>query len=193
MIEKRGHALVVSLPKEPVPLFVDPMRMSQVLSNLLVNAAKYTDEGGHIELRARVEGAQCVIDIADDGKGLDEATLQSMFEMFWRGGELDVTGTSSMGIGLALVRTVVGLHEGTITAKSDGPGHGSIFTVMIPVAAREATTDEAAAGVQAPAASARPGLRAAKRARKIVIADDVEDVAWSLSAVLELQGTRCGP
>jgi two-component system CheB/CheR fusion protein len=184
MIEKRGHVLAVSLPKEPVSLFVDPMRMGQVLSNLLVNAAKYTEEGGHIELRARIEGSQCVIDVVDDGKGLDESALQSMFEMFWRSGELDAAGTSSMGIGLALVRTVVGLHDGTVSAKSDGPGHGSTFTVTLPVATAEETATEA----QASATSPKAGPQAPKKTRKIVIADDVEDVAWSLCAVLELQG-----
>jgi two-component system CheB/CheR fusion protein len=189
MIEKRCHALVVALPKEPVPLFVDPMRVSQVLSNLLVNAAKYTDEGGHIDLRARVEGGQCVIEVVDDGKGLDEAALQSMFEMFWRSGELDAAGATSMGIGLALVRTVVQLHEGSVTANSDGPGRGSVFTVSLPIEAEDApAAEEAAPGTRTAVAASRPASRATKKPRRIIVADDVEDVAWSLCAVLELQG-----
>ena len=84
LIERRGHTLGVSLPDEPVRLVVDPTRMAQVLSNLLINAAKYTDEGGRIELRAFVQDDQCRIEVADNGKGLDEAARRSMFEMFWR-------------------------------------------------------------------------------------------------------------
>jgi two-component system CheB/CheR fusion protein len=188
MIEKRRHALEVTLPAHPVVLNADPTRMSQVFSNLLVNAAKYTQEGGHIALRARVDAEQCVIEVIDDGKGFDEAAQQSMFEMFWRSGELDAGGSSSMGIGLALVRTVVQMHEGAVAAKSDGPGRGSTFTVTLPLAAPEARVNGVPTEALPPAHAKAAGRRRKARTHRIVIADDIDDVAWTLGTVLEAEG-----
>ena len=186
LLERRGHQLRTRLPETPVMLCIDPLRMSQVLSNLLVNAAKYTDEGGHIELAARTEGDQCVIDVTDDGRGLDEAALGSMFDMFWRSSELDAATTHSMGIGLALVRSVVGMHEGSVGATSPGPGNGSTFTVRLPL--RVPTADEPAAGALREPGSAVNGNGLAPRPQRILVADDHDDVAWTLAAVLEGAG-----
>ncbi|HEX7637082.1 MAG TPA: CheR family methyltransferase, partial [Burkholderiaceae bacterium] len=132
-IEQRRHALEVVLPPGPLVVDVDPARMAQVLSNLLVNAAKYTDEGGHVALRARAEGGRCVIEVSDDGRGLDEAARRSMFEMFWRADERDPAGAQGLGIGLAVVRSLVQMHGGTVSADSAGPGRGSTFVVSLPL------------------------------------------------------------
>ena len=184
IIERRRHALRTLLPEAPLMLCVDPMRMSQVLTNLLVNAAKYTDEGGHIVLSARAEGGHCVIEVADDGRGLDAATQASMFDMFWHSSPLDAAGTHSMGIGLALVRSVVGMHDGSVSAASPGPGAGSTFTIRLPLHVEPVA---APAPVVAPRESANGAVRL-RETRRILIADDNEDVAWTLAAVLEGAG-----
>ena len=186
MLARRRHELTTRMPDFPVMLCVDPVRMSQVLCNLLVNAAKYTDEGGHVALSARIELDQCVIDVTDDGRGLDEDALASMFEMFWRSSEFDAAGAHSMGIGLALVRSVVSLHEGSVGATSPGPGQGSTFTIRLPLylpageEPRAPARQEEAAGPDGNGAVAKP--------QRIVVADDHEDVAWTLATVLEGAG-----
>jgi two-component system CheB/CheR fusion protein len=190
LIERHRHTFVARLPAEPVSLFVDPGRISQVLSNLLANAAKYTPEDGRLELRAHVADEHCAIEVVDNGRGLDEEALRSMYEMFWRGGEIDSSGPHSMGIGLAVVRTVVQLHGGTIGARSDGPGRGSTFTVQLPLpTAAEVALGRDAAAAAASAASASPDRTDGNfRPRRIVILDDIEDVAWTLATVLEAAG-----
>ena len=135
VLQRLRHELRVSLPDETLWLQADPERLGRALSHLLVNAASYTDDGGHVQLRARAEHGQCVIEVSDDGRGLDDATLGSLFDTFWRSGE---AGAAGLGIGLALVRSVVTLHEGSVGAASDGPGKGSTFIVRLPLAAANA-------------------------------------------------------
>ncbi|HEY8976721.1 MAG TPA: PAS domain S-box protein, partial [Burkholderiaceae bacterium] len=183
LADRRGHTLTVRLPDEEIMLNADPTRMGQVLSNLLINAAKYTDEGGHIELRASVEGGQCRIEVADDGKGLDEAARRSMFEMFWRASEFDVGSGQGMGIGLSVARSVVQMHDGTIAAESDGPGKGTTIVITLPLGHPAAPSAPAAAS---PAPG--PALPHVERRRHVVVADDIEDVAWALSAALQAWG-----
>jgi len=165
LIERRGHTLGVSLPDEPARLVVDPTRMAQVLSNLLINAAKYTDEGGRIELRAFVQDDQCRIEVADNGKGLDEAARRSMFEMFWRASELDTGSAQGMGIGLAVARSVVQMHGGSITAESEGPGQGTTVVITLPLGEPAALAAPAEAGMST--ASAQPHVA---RRRRVVVA-----------------------
>jgi signal transduction histidine kinase/ActR/RegA family two-component response regulator len=186
VIDKRRHALQITLPPDPVMLFVDASRVSQALSHLLINAAKYTREGGHIALRARVEGGRCIIDVVDDGKGLDEETNESMFEMFWHSDEVDATETQSMGIGLALVRTVAQLHDGIISAASDGPGHGSTFTMNLPLPSEQATAVEAPAPTRhiAPTTASSPH----ESPCRVLVVDDIEDLGWAQGAVLQAAG-----
>jgi len=167
-----------------VPLLVDPIRMGQVLSNLLVNAAKYTDEGRRIDLSGRTERDQCVIEVTDSGRGLDDDDLASMFDMFWRSSKLDVAGSHSMGIGLALVRSVVSMHEGSVGATSPGPGRGSTFTIRLPMYTPSPDEVPPSAPAAAPARTEVADLRG----RRILIADDNEDVAWTLSQVLSSAG-----
>ncbi len=176
VIERRRHALRTQWPDAPLTVCVDAVRMSQVVSNLLVNAAKYTDEGGHITLAVRGADGQCVIDVSDDGRGLDAKALASMFDMFWRRGELDAANAHGMGIGLALVRSVVSLHDGSVSAASPGPGQGSTFTIRLPLHEGSPASHEP----QRPAA--------ALDVRRILVVDDNEDIAWTLAAVLESHG-----
>ncbi|NKI92535.1 chemotaxis protein CheB [Rhizobacter sp. SG703] len=181
-IERRGHELGVSLPARPVMLDADPSRLSQVLSNLLVNAAKYTDDGGRIALTGHTEGAQLVLTVSDNGRGLDAKALESMFDMFWQSGEIETKSAHSMGIGLSLVRSIVQMHGGTVEARSDGPGHGSAFIVRLPLAP---TGDELPVDTDDGATTAGDTRPAPQR---IVIADDNEDASWSLATLLSAEG-----
>jgi CheY-like chemotaxis protein len=134
LIEENGHAFVVGFPSEPIALDADPVRLAQVLSNLLNNAAKYTAQGGYIWLTAERHGEEAVVTVRDTGIGIAAALLPRMFEMFTQGEQSRAPTIGGMGIGLALARQIVELHSGTITAHSDGPGQGSTFTVRLPVA-----------------------------------------------------------
>jgi two-component system CheB/CheR fusion protein len=162
--DKRRHTITVRLPDEDIVLHADPARMSQVLSNLVINAAKYTDEGGHIEVRAGVRDGLVRIEVADDGKGLDEAARRSMFEMFWRASEIDAGSAQGMGIGLAVARSVVQMHEGTIAAESDGPGKGSTIVITLPL--RQAASPAAPADASVMQGPAQPHVA---RRRRVVV------------------------
>lgn len=135
ILEAAGHSLHVGAPKEPVFIEVDPDRLTQVVSNLLNNAAKYTPSGGSIEILARQDGDYATIAVADSGIGISAEALPTVFEMFTQvRGETD-RSQGGLGIGLCLVRQLVQLHGGTVSASSPGAGKGSTFTVRLPLAA----------------------------------------------------------
>jgi len=131
-IEGARHALAVDLPEESLLVHADFVRLAQVVSNLLNNAARYTSEGGRLRLAVRREGREAVISLADNGIGIAPEILPRVFEMFMQGGRDPRGAQSGLGIGLALARRLVELHGGTIEAESDGPGRGSRFTVRLP-------------------------------------------------------------
>jgi signal transduction histidine kinase len=134
LLAARRHRLTVSLPPGPVYLEADPLRLAQVLTNLLGNAAKFTDPGGHIRLTARVEAGQVVLRVRDNGRGVDPDLLPRVFDLFYQAagpGRQEV----GLGIGLALVKSLVELHGGSVEASSDGPGTGSEFIISLPVCA----------------------------------------------------------
>jgi signal transduction histidine kinase len=131
-IDKAMHQLTVRMPKEDVFLMGDLARLSQVLGNLLINAAKYTLPGGKISLIANIDGKEIVVRVADTGIGIPEGKLSEIFEMFSQVySPLDRT-QGGLGIGLALVRRIVQMHGGSVYAESDGIGKGSAFTVRLP-------------------------------------------------------------
>jgi PAS domain S-box-containing protein len=133
LIDEKRHRLLVSLPADSLMLEADPLRLSQVLSNLLANAAKYTDPGGQIELAATVEEALLVIRVRDNGIGIPREAMGNIFRMFWQVNCKSDRSEGGLGIGLAFVEGVVQLHGGTIEARSDGPGRGSEFIVRLPM------------------------------------------------------------
>jgi signal transduction histidine kinase len=133
LLADRQHRLTVSLPAEPVFLVADPVRLGQVLTNLLGNAAKFTDPGGHIRLTARVEAGQVVLRVRDNGRGIDPDRLPRVFDLFFQIPGQQATG--GLGIGLALVKSLVELHGGSVAACSDGPGTGCEFVVRLPACA----------------------------------------------------------
>ncbi|HTW38762.1 MAG TPA: ATP-binding protein [Steroidobacteraceae bacterium] len=181
LIDAKGHSLSVVLPPEPIELEVDPLRLSQALSNLLTNAAKYTDAGGEIVLRIELTEAQLNFTVSDTGIGLSAGSLPTLFEMFSQVDSAIDRAEGGLGIGLALVKGLVTLHGGSVDAASAGPGRGSTFTIHLP---RTAVTQRRVRGEQRPA---RADLGRAARCT-VLIADDNRDAAESLALVLKSEG-----
>jgi signal transduction histidine kinase len=179
-IDGAGHKLTLLQPPGRLVLDADPPRLAQAFMNLLSNAAKYTDPGGQIEVRAVVEGGTALVTIRDNGIGIDPARLESVFEMFSQEEPALSRARGGLGIGLALTRKLVQMHGGTIAAASDGPGKGTQFMVRLPVAAVEAQGDTPSP-VQEPVAAAPGALR-------ILVADDNVDAAETLAMLLEVMG-----
>ncbi|KAF1047406.1 MAG: Sensor protein EvgS [Xylophilus sp.] len=175
LVDNGGHVLEVRLPERPVLLDADPVRLAQVLSNLLSNAARYTPAGGRIVLHAELRPPRVVIVVEDNGIGMEPATVESMFEMFSQSSHATDRGSHGLGIGLALARNIVHLHHGEIHGESDGPGRGSRFTVELPLAAM----DEAMQGAAPRPEAGMP---------QVLIVDDNADVTWSVARLL----TGCG-
>lgn len=179
LIEGKSHQLSVTLPKTPVALDGDPLRLSQVLTNLLLNAAKYTDPGGSIALTAEIDTDELVLTVQDNGIGIPDWAQQSIFTMF---AQVEGAGTRTeggLGIGLALARHLLDLHEGSIAVASDGPGHGSKFTVRLPLA----SPDAGERPCRTPSLSPKEVARSS-----ILIADDNRDAADTLAMLLRLSG-----
>jgi signal transduction histidine kinase len=138
LLESRRHNLRLALPDHPVQLHGDPVRLAQVLSNLLDNAAKYTPEGGDVELAAAVDADWVLISVTDNGIGLDhdEAAVSRLFTIFSQGeAENGAMHGGGLGIGLSLVKAFVEMHGGSVEARSAGPGQGACFAVKLPLPA----------------------------------------------------------
>jgi signal transduction histidine kinase len=134
MIEAHQHTLKVQLPSHPISLFADPVRMEQVLANLLTNAAKYTPDGGEIVVGARVERDQVVLSVRDNGIGIAPEMQSRVFDLFVQADSARERSHGGLGIGLALARKIVEMHGGSVEAISDGLDHGSEFVVCMPIA-----------------------------------------------------------
>jgi two-component system, sensor histidine kinase len=181
LIDAKNHVLTLDLPADPLELEVDPLRLSQALSNLLTNAAKYTDAQGQITLSACQDSEGLVIRVTDNGIGIESDVIEGLFEMFSQIDSAIDRAEGGLGIGLALVKGLASLHGGSVHAASAGLGQGSEFTIRLP---RSVIVERRTAGADAPdAASVAFGPRC-----KIVIADDNRDAADSLGLLLELSG-----
>jgi signal transduction histidine kinase len=132
-MQERKHRLSTSFTDAPIWVQADPARLEQVFVNLLFNAAKYTDPGGRIRLSAETEQGEAVIRIRDSGIGIEPRDLPRIFDLFAQADPSSRRAEAGMGIGLALVRTLVERHGGRVTAASGGRGHGSEFTVRLPM------------------------------------------------------------
>ena len=179
LVDGRQHELEVVAPQAAIVMQADPLRVSQIIANLLTNAAKYTEPHGHIRLAAALDDDDVVIEVSDNGIGIAPESLPAVFDMFTQLRGTDDRAGGGLGIGLALTKGLVELHGGSIVVRSDGVGCGSVFTVRLP-------RGEAA---QPPPSAPRPDAppRAAS-ARRILVADDNRDAAESLAALLELEG-----
>jgi PAS domain S-box-containing protein len=179
-IETRRHAFSVELPPPPVHFVADPLRLSQVLANLLTNAAKYTDPEGSIRLRARALDDLITISVVDTGVGIPKEALENVFAMFSQVKATYDRSEGGLGIGLSLSRGLVQLHGGTIEAKSAGPGKGSEFIVRLP---RKVLVKEPAKQITGGTARKAPS-------RRVLVADDNRDAAETLATLLALEGHK---
>ena len=179
-IDSRRHQLHAALPDAPVLLRGDFARLSQVVANLLNNAAKYTDEGGAIDVALTLGQGQAVITVRDNGVGIDAELLPNIFELFEQGKRSLDRSQGGLGVGLTLVHRLVGLHQGTVTATSAGSGRGSEFQVVLPCLS-EVGDDAMSATQRSPARRPRAGCR-------ILVVDDNHDAAEATKVLLELGG-----
>jgi CheY-like chemotaxis protein len=177
-IDDRRHQLTVSLPNGPIRLEADPTRLEQVFWNLLNNAAKYTDPGGRIDLSAEAVGGQVAVRVRDTGVGIEPAMLPRLFQMFVQVGEHKEHAQGGLGIGLGLVRRLVEMHGGSITAHSEGRGRGSEFAVRLPMLPAVSTEPAPPKNLDRSAAATPPR-------RRILVVDDNTDAATSLARLLE--------
>jgi CheY-like chemotaxis protein len=184
LVEARGHALTVKPPPQPMRIHGDFARLTQIVANLLNNAAKYTQEGGTISLYAEREGDRVAIRVVDSGVGIPKEALATIFEPFRQLGHAADRPAGGLGIGLTLVKRLVEKHGGAVEVRSDGLDKGSEFVVRLPVDFEaSATTAPQEPAIAAPAA-------APSRRRRILVADDNVDLATSMGLLLELMGNE---
>ncbi|WP_292456034.1 ATP-binding protein [Methylibium sp.] len=178
LIEAADLRLEQHIGEESMLLDADAVRLAQVFANLLNNAAKYTDAGGRIELAARRENDQALVTVRDTGIGIAADMLPRVFDLFTQIDRDRGRSQGGLGIGLSLVKSLVGMHGGSVEAASAGPGHGAEFTVRLPLAP---------AGLQAEAANA-DSAAATPSAQRVLVVDDNVDAADSLGVLLEFMG-----
>jgi PAS domain S-box-containing protein len=179
LLDEKHHTLVLELPTQPVPLEADVVRLAQVFSNLLINAAKYTDPGGKIHLQALLRGTDVIVSVRDNGIGIPADMLPLVFNMFFQSHTAVGRTEGGLGVGLSLVRGLVGLHGGGVEARSAGPRQGSEFIIRLPAAGT--VQDTVDAGSEIEPISADAGL-------KILVVDDNRDAADTCAMLLEASG-----
>jgi two-component system, chemotaxis family, CheB/CheR fusion protein len=181
LLDAKHHTLSLDLPKDPVRLHADAVRLEQVFSNLLINAAKYTDPKGHVRLRAVQIGNDVVVSVLDDGIGISADMMPRLFTMFSQARSALERAEGGLGVGLSLVRGLVALHGGTVEAQSEGPGCGSRFIVRLPVAVQRDDQRQTDHRTDAPVCGA---------SLRVLVADDNRDAADTCGTLLEVLGHR---
>jgi CheY-like chemotaxis protein len=171
-----GHVLAVDLPSTPLWVYADLTRLAQAFANILNNAVKFTDRGGHISVDAAIDGREAVITLSDTGIGIDPAALPAIFDMFVQIDQGPRRTHSGLGIGLALAKRLVELHDGRLEARSEGPGAGTTFVVRLPIAS---PADEQQPVVIVPQPTGRC---------RVLVADDIPDAAEMMRVMIECMG-----
>jgi PAS domain S-box-containing protein len=179
LFETRRQQLTVTVPPVPVYVSADPMRLSQVLGNLLNNSTKYTPEEGHAWITVESQGPEAVIQVGDNGIGIEPSMLPRVFELFAQAH----SAGSGLGIGLALVRRLVEMHNGSVMAQSEGPGRGAVFTVRLPLASPGTTAAGSQLEEQEPESATGATLT-----RRVLVVEDNPDAARSLALLLRMWG-----
>jgi two-component system CheB/CheR fusion protein len=182
-VDAGGHRLTVSVPAEAVRLNADLTRLVQVVSNLLHNAAKYTPEGGEIALNAERAGGEVVLRVRDNGKGIPAALLPRLFDLFRQEGHAPGRPEGGLGLGLAVVKGLVQMHDGSVEARSEGPGRGSEFVVRLPVLAEAPVAPQPMPPVKGGEECPRP-----REAHRILVVDDNVDLAENFALLFKALG-----
>jgi len=180
LVAERSHRLSIDVPPHGLPLSGDPVRLTQVIANLLTNAAKYTNNGGRIRVQARAEGGQAVLTVEDNGIGIAADMLPRLFDRFVQEKQALDRSRGGLGLGLAIVKDIVALHGGSVGAASAGAGRGSVFEVRLPLMEEDGA---ALASGAAPHAASAPGGGCS-----VLLVDDNPDVLESTGALLRLAG-----
>ena len=175
LMEQRAQVLTVDVPAGPLYVDGDPIRLAQILANLLTNAAKYTQRGGAIKVTAKREDNEAVICVTDNGSGIDPSLLPHVFELFVQGKRSTDRAEGGLGLGLALVHNLVRLHGGRVDARSEGTGKGSTFEVRLPLVQGTAPSPQRTNGV-------------VSQHRRVLLVDDNADAAALLATALEDAG-----
>jgi CheY-like chemotaxis protein/two-component sensor histidine kinase len=178
VLEEGDHHLDLILPPTPLTLSADSVRLSQVFSNLLTNAARYSQPGSRISFEAREEGGELIVCVKDEGIGISADKLSKIFEMFVQLDGTDGQRRTGLGVGLTLVKTLVEMHGGKVEARSDGHGHGSEFIVRLPIV--QASIGESVSASTSTATQTAP--------RRVLVVDDNVDSAESMAMILKLSG-----
>ena len=182
LIDAAGHRLSIHALDTPIPVDGDPVRLGQILANLLNNAAKYTPQGGRITVTAQKRDGRAVVSVRDNGVGISAEMLGRVFDLFTQGSPASFDGRAGLGIGLTLVRQLVELHGGTVEAFSEGLGKGSEFVITLPLLIGDDTRYEQTAE------AAEPDRRL--RGHRVLIVDDNADAADSMGVLLEMLGAE---
>ena len=185
-IDAQGHRFSIALPTRPVMVYADSLRMAQVLSNLLNNAAKYTKPGGQIRLAAKVEGESAVFRIRDNGIGIAPEMLSTIFELFTQVDHSLDHSEGGLGLGLTVVKSLVEMHGGSVEAQSKGLGRGSEFIVRLPVLSPATMKADPGENTASPMQILAVGDTGG--ARRVLVVDDNVASAQSMATVLKLAG-----
>lgn len=180
LVDAQAHQLTIHVPPESLAVDVDPVRMAQVVSNLLTNAAKYTEAEGRLRLSVERDGGLAVLRVVDNGIGIAPAMLHRIFDLFVQADHTSTKAQGELGIGLTLVKNLVEMHSGTVEVHSEGLGQGSEFIVRLPIAAPIRHEDQTGSGQ-----SVQP-LKAS--GHRVLVVDDNQDAAESLAMLFTLQG-----